>query len=131
MAAMEDQLDHSAPWPLRHADGRAPPTPVPRLALNTAARADRPAVTACYEPMLCLVLQGAKEVMFGDQVLRYDPACYFIASVELPASGCIVEASPERPYLSPSPAPGPRRAGRPASRGAAPPDAEPGAQASR
>ncbi len=45
--------------------------------------------------MLCLVLQGAKQVMIGDRLLRYDPASYFIASVELPVSGQIVEASDE------------------------------------
>jgi AraC-like DNA-binding protein len=51
------------------------------------------------KPMLCLVLQGAKEVTIGAQVLRYDPACYFVASLDLPASGCVIEASAERPYI--------------------------------
>ena len=37
--------------------------------------------------------------MIGEQVLRYDPASYFVASIELPVSGCIIEASPERPYM--------------------------------
>jgi len=50
--------------------------------------------------MLCIVLQGAKQVMIGDRVLRYDPASYFIASVDLPVSGCIVEASPAQPYMA-------------------------------
>jgi AraC-type transcriptional regulator N-terminus len=50
--------------------------------------------------MLCLVLQGAKEVMIGKHRLRYDPASYFIATLELPASGRIVEANPARPYVA-------------------------------
>jgi AraC-like DNA-binding protein len=49
--------------------------------------------------MLCFVLQGAKEVAIGDRRLRYDPGSYFIATLDLPASGQIVEASPERPYI--------------------------------
>ncbi len=50
--------------------------------------------------MLGLVLQGAKEIQIGDRRLRYDTASYFIAAVDLPVSGCIVEASADRPYLS-------------------------------
>jgi AraC-like DNA-binding protein len=52
-----------------------------------------------YQPMLCLVLQGAKEVLIGDRRLRYDPATCFIASLDLPVSGCIVKASAAEPYL--------------------------------
>jgi AraC-like DNA-binding protein len=53
-----------------------------------------------FEPMLCLVLQGAKEVTIGTRKLRYDRACCFVASLDLPASGRIVQASPEKPYMS-------------------------------
>ena len=59
----------------------------------------RPAPSV-YEPSLCLVLQGAKQVMIGDRTLRYDPSSYFIATVDLPASGCVVEASPAKPYIA-------------------------------
>jgi hypothetical protein len=38
--------------------------------------------------------------MIGKHRLRYDPASYFIATLELPASGRIVEASPARPYVA-------------------------------
>jgi AraC-like DNA-binding protein len=50
--------------------------------------------------MLCLVLQGAKEVMIGDRRLRYDPATCFIASLALPVSGRIARASRDEPYMS-------------------------------
>jgi AraC-like DNA-binding protein len=50
--------------------------------------------------MLCIVLQGAKEVTIGERLLRYDPASYFIGTLELPACGCVVMASPQAPYLS-------------------------------
>src|SRR5581483_4620594 len=73
--------------------------PIDRVVLNLGH--EPTALTpGLFEPMLCLVLQGAKEVCVGDQRLRYDPACYFIATVELAASGRISEASRERPYVS-------------------------------
>jgi AraC-like DNA-binding protein len=50
--------------------------------------------------MLCLVLQGSKCVVIGDQAMHYDSASYFVSSVEVPASGQIVDASPEQPYLA-------------------------------
>jgi hypothetical protein len=37
--------------------------------------------------------------MIADRVLRYDPACYFVASMEVPASGCIAQASADAPYV--------------------------------
>ena len=57
-------------------------------------------MSTLYEPMLCIVLQGAKEVMIGDRLLRYDTASYFVASIEVPASGRVVQASPEKPYIA-------------------------------
>lgn len=45
------------------------------------------------------MLQGAKEITIGERRLRYDPNNYFIASLEVPASGCVIEASASRPYI--------------------------------
>lgn len=53
-----------------------------------------------YSPILCFVVQGAKRLIIGDQTLRYDRGRYFVASVETPGIGEIVEASPVRPYLA-------------------------------
>jgi AraC-like DNA-binding protein len=52
-----------------------------------------------FQPRLCLVLQGTKEVTIGERRMRYDPNNYFIASLEVPASGCVIEASVSRPYI--------------------------------
>ena len=49
---------------------------------------------------VCVVAQGSKEVMLGDHRYRYDPAHYLLTTVELPVVGQVVEASPEKPYLS-------------------------------
>lgn len=51
-------------------------------------------------PAFCVIAQGSKEVLLGDNRYRYDPAHYLLATVELPVVGQIIEASPQRPYLS-------------------------------
>ncbi len=83
----------------RRAVGRRTETPVPRLVIM---KGDNPTgmLPSVYEPMLCLVLQGSKCVVIGDQAMHYDSASYFVSSVEVPASGQIVDASPEQPYLA-------------------------------
>jgi AraC-like DNA-binding protein len=51
-------------------------------------------------PSFCVVAQGTKDVMLGAKSFRYDAAHYLVTTMELPLSGTVVEASPERPYLS-------------------------------
>jgi AraC-like DNA-binding protein len=53
-----------------------------------------------YGPSLCVIAQGSKEVLVGEERLRYDPGRYLLATLELPVVSRIVEASPEKPYLS-------------------------------
>jgi AraC-like DNA-binding protein len=48
----------------------------------------------------CVIAQGSKEVILGDSRYRYDPFHYLIATLELPSTSQILEASQERPYLS-------------------------------
>jgi AraC-like DNA-binding protein len=50
-------------------------------------------------PSFCVIAQGSKELLLGDNCYRYDPAHYLIATAALPIATRIVEASPERPYL--------------------------------
>lgn len=57
-------------------------------------------VPGVMEPAFCVIAQGSKEVLLGDQRYRYDPAHYLLATVQLPVVSQVVEASPERPYLS-------------------------------
>src|SRR4051794_11484691 len=52
-----------------------------------------------YEPCLCVIAQGAKTLTLGNEVFRYDPANYMIATIGVPMIAQVVEASPERPYL--------------------------------
>lgn len=53
-----------------------------------------------YRPALCFVVQGAKEMALGDRVFRYGEGQALVVSLELPAAGRVVEATPERPYLA-------------------------------
>jgi AraC-like DNA-binding protein len=96
---MNEQLARLQSIVARHAMPGRTPTAIPRVTLGMVLEPTPPA-PVMFQPMLCLVLQGAKEVVIGDRKLRYDPACYFIASLDLPASGCILRASRDKPYLS-------------------------------
>lgn len=48
---------------------------------------------------LCVIAQGSKEVLLGEECYHYDPAHYLIAAATLPVASRIIEASPEHPYL--------------------------------
>jgi len=52
------------------------------------------------KPSLCVIAQGSKMVLLGDNRYQYDPAHYLIATLELPRISHVMEASPELPYLS-------------------------------
>lgn len=52
-----------------------------------------------YVPALCVIAQGRKELLLGGHRFQYDPAKYLITTLELPMTGQVVEASPQRPYL--------------------------------
>uniref|UniRef100_UPI0035CB11C0 AraC family transcriptional regulator n=1 Tax=uncultured Sphingomonas sp. TaxID=158754 RepID=UPI0035CB11C0 len=95
---MQETLDRLCRRVARHTDGIRLQTSIPRVALGVSGVCSVPIMTV-YEPMICMVLQGAKQVMIGDRLLRYDAASCFVASLELPATGCVIEASSERPYV--------------------------------
>jgi len=73
-------------------------TAVPGLALFRREEPTEP-ITGMYEPSLCLVAQGAKRVMLGDDIYVYDAHHYLITSVHLPTVVQIIEASREKPFL--------------------------------
>lgn len=53
-----------------------------------------------YRPIFCLVLQGAKQTSFGEEVVTFSERQSVIVSLELPTFARVVQASPERPYLA-------------------------------
>lgn len=65
-------------------------------------RATQPSGTiyGVSQPSFCVIAQGAKEVYLGDSRYPYDAEHYLLATVELPVTGRVVEASSKRPYLA-------------------------------
>jgi len=51
-------------------------------------------------PAFCVIAQGSKEVLLGNDRYQYDPMHYLLATVELPIVSQILEASKAQPYLS-------------------------------
>src|ERR671911_368365 len=50
-------------------------------------------------PAFCVIAQGSKEVLLGDDCYRYDADHYLITAAALPTATRVTEASKERPYL--------------------------------
>lgn len=73
--------------------------PIKGLHLHRRSAVTEP-VHSVTTPSFCVIAQGAKEIHLGEECYRYDPYKYLLATVELPAVSRLVEASPERPYLS-------------------------------
>jgi AraC-like DNA-binding protein len=78
--------------------GEQHPSAVAGLSLFRRHQATEP-VSSMYEPSICLVAQGSKRVLLGDDAYLYDAHHYLITSVHLPTIVQILEASPEKPYL--------------------------------
>lgn len=73
--------------------------PQPGLHLQRISSPTEP-LHGVLNPSFCVIAQGSKDVLLGEERFRYDPAHYLISSVGLPAVGRVVAASRERPYLS-------------------------------
>lgn len=56
-------------------------------------------VHGVYSPSICIIAQGAKEVLLGEERFRYDPANYLLCSLDVPVVSQVVDATPEKPYL--------------------------------
>jgi AraC-like DNA-binding protein len=65
------------------------------------ARRDAPTepTSYMYEPSLCVIAQGAKRVLLGDDTYMLDVHHFLITSVDLPTVVQIIRASRETPYL--------------------------------
>lgn len=69
-------------------------TALPGLTFYRSAVPSEP-VHCVYEPALCVVAKGAKHVVLGEEIHRYDPGQYLLVSVDLPVTGQVIET----PYL--------------------------------
>jgi AraC-like DNA-binding protein len=71
----------------------------PRVNLYRATQTTEP-VHGVHEPAFCVLAQGRKRVFVGDVMHEYDERNYFLSSIDVPAAGQVVAASPNEPYLS-------------------------------
>ncbi len=72
--------------------------PLKGLHLYRISSAGEP-IHGVTDPAFCVIAQGSKEVILGDDCFQYDPLHYLLSTVELPVVGQVLEASKERPYL--------------------------------
>lgn len=95
-AALAALADKIARWT---SDGDDPQTGIEALSLR---RFDAPTEKASYiqEPSICVIAQGAKRVLLGEEEYEYDARHFLLTSVDVPVFAHVLEASPEKPYLS-------------------------------
>ena len=79
-------------------EGEQNPGAIPSLSLFREEGPTDP-ISAVYEPSVCMVVQGAKRVLLGNETYVYNEQQYLITSVDLPAFFQVIEASKERPLL--------------------------------
>ena len=74
------------------------PTPIPGLYLLRMSQAGE-LTHGQFEPALCVVAQGSKRVLMGDDVTVYDALHHLVVSQNVPVAGQVLDASPNAPYL--------------------------------
>lgn len=85
----------------QHTDGRRDgihKTAINRLELSRGSSASTP-LNSVHEPILAFVVQGKKVALLGEETYFYSAGQYLVISVDLPISGFVVEATPDKPYL--------------------------------
>ena len=74
-------------------------TDIDFLTLYKTSRKTDP-VLFVYEPRIYIVIQGQKEISVRDRRYVYNETQYLVSTIDIPVSGMITEASPQRPYLA-------------------------------
>ena len=74
------------------------PTAVAPLTLYRMS-APSPPAHGVQKPTFCVVAQGSKLAVLGEETHLHDSSRYLLLSVDLPIMAQVVEASPEEPYL--------------------------------
>ena len=74
-------------------------TELPSLSLIRESDITEP-IFRLNEASFCIVVQGQKEMLLGQVRFQYGPGSYIVATMDLPVSGQVIEASPVAPYLA-------------------------------
>jgi AraC-like DNA-binding protein len=81
-----------------NADGLAV-TPIPGLRMMCAPAPSGP-MWSIYKPLVCLVLQGAKQMTIGVETGEFSAGQSVLVTLDMPVTGRITQASRDRPYLA-------------------------------
>lgn len=74
-------------------------TPIQQLRLGRVSRTVQPIHTV-YEPALCIIAQGRKRILLGEEVYVYGPSQYLVFAQNLPVSGEVIHATLDQPHLA-------------------------------
>ncbi len=73
-------------------------TAIPGLSLFRQGEPTQP-TSYMQEPSICLIAQGVKRILLGEDTYVYDTHHFLITSLDLPTVVEVIKASRERPYL--------------------------------
>jgi AraC-like DNA-binding protein len=73
---------------------------IPGLHASRFSRVNQECVHALRLPSLCIIAQGVKTVIVGNELYEYDAARMIVFSVALPVAAQVTRASISEPYLS-------------------------------
>ena len=73
---------------------------IPGVHAIRKSRTDAELVHGLAQPAMCIVAQGAKSVMLGQEVYEYDESHMIAFSVDLPVTAQITRASYSQPFLA-------------------------------
>lgn len=93
MEVLTEKIDR---WTLTQ--GNNPVTAYPPLSIYRQA-APTELISYLQEPSICLIVQGQKRVLLGEEEYFYDKDHYLITAVDLPIVAQILDASSKTPYL--------------------------------
>ncbi len=99
---LEAALDELAARITRYTEGAGDGLHATALRGLQLARATEslPRVHGLSSPCVGLVAQGRKRITLGDEIYEYDRAQFIAGSVDLPVASQVIDASPQRPFLS-------------------------------
>jgi AraC-like DNA-binding protein len=75
------------------------PTALPGVSLLKQSAPTGEPIHGVHEPAMCLVVQGAKQVLLNRELYTYDASRHLVVSVDLPISGQVTQATRDEPYL--------------------------------
>ena len=73
---------------------------IPGLQASRSSRTNTECAHALRLPSLCMIAQGAKTVIVGEEVYEYDASRMLVFSVALPVAARVTQASYSEPYLA-------------------------------